>query len=327
MTLTARTVSVALSAVALLAVALAGEAQQAAKIWRIGLLHVGLDHVPPSLPTLREGLRALGYHEGKNIRLDFRNVADEAAAHVAAKAFAREAVDLIVAFEEQAMRGAKAATSRIPVVFLHLEDPVADGFVESLARPGGNVTGFVTWAVSPSKHVELFSEVLPRPRRLLVLVDPTDPVTRRVLPELRRSGAAAHLQLTVREVATAGDIERVLGAADRTKTDGVFVLSPTTRTNFPTLILRLATSRRLPLVIQRKEWVKQGALLSYGPDLGAIGSAAAPYVDKILRGTKPGDLPVEQPTTFELVINLKVARTLGLTIPPSLRARADQVIE
>lgn len=223
--------------------------------------------------------------------------------------------------------GYQEGKTSIPVVFLHLEDPVADGFVASLARPGGNVTGFVTWAVSPSKHVELFSEVLPRPRRLLVLVDPTDPVTRRRLPDLRRAGAAAHLQLTEHEVTTAADIERVLGAADRTKTDGVFVLSPTTRTNFPVLILRLTASRRLPLVIQRKEWVKQGALLSYGPDLAAIGRAAAPYVDRILRGTKPGDLPVAQPTTFELVINLKVARTLGLTIPPSLRARADQVIE
>ena len=327
MTLTARAVILAIFTVVLLGVPLGVEAQQTAKVWRVGLIHVGLDHVPPSLATLREGLRALGYDEGKNIRLDFRNLADEAAAHATAKEFVRDQVDLIVAFEEQAMRGAKAATSRTPVVFLHLEDPVADGFVASLARPGGNVTGFVTWPVSPGKQIELFSEILPRPRRLLVLVDPTDPVTRRELPDLRRASTAVRLQLLEQEVTSASDIERVLSTVDRTKADGLFVLSPTLRTNFPSLILRLATARQLPLMGLRKEWVQQGALFSYAPDLGGIGRAAASHVDKILRGTKPADLPVEQATTFELVINLRTARALGLTIPPSLRARADRVIE
>ena len=123
------------------------------------------------------------------------------------------------------------------------------------------------------------------------------------------------------------DIERVLGAADRRKVDGVFVLSPTLQTNFPALILRLTKERRLPLVSHCKEWVQQGALFSYAPDLPAIGRSAAPYIVKILKGTKPGDLPVQQPTKFELVINLKTAKALGLTIPPSLLARADQVIE
>src|SRR2546426_6844409 len=126
---------------------------QTGKVWRIGLMHVGLDHVPPSLVPLREELRALGYEDGRNIRLDFRNLADQAAANITAQQFVRDQVDLIVAFEEQAMRGVKAATSAIPVVFLHLVDPVADGFVESLAHPGGNVTGFITWAVSPSKQI------------------------------------------------------------------------------------------------------------------------------------------------------------------------------
>jgi putative tryptophan/tyrosine transport system substrate-binding protein len=139
---------------------------QTGKVWRIGLMHVGLDHVPPSLVPLREELRALGYEDGRNIRLDFRNLADQAAANMTAQQFVRDQVDLIVAFEEQAMRGVKAATSAIPVVFLHLADPVADGFVESLAHPGRNVTGLITWAVSPSKQIELFSEVMPRPRRL-----------------------------------------------------------------------------------------------------------------------------------------------------------------
>jgi putative ABC transport system substrate-binding protein len=300
---------------------------QTGKVWRIGLMHVGLDHVPPSLVPLREELRTLGYEDGRNIRLDFRNLADQAAADITAQQFVRDQVDLIVAFEEQAMRGVKAATSAIPVVFLHLVDPVADGFVKSLAHPGGNATGFVTWAVSPSKQIELFSEFLPRPRRLMVLLDPKDAITRRQLPELRSAGAALGMKMVEHAVATASDIERAVGATDRGKVDGVFVLSRTLSTNFPSLILRLTTGRSLPLVSNRKEWVQQGALFSYAPDLAAIGRLAAPYVTKILSGTKPGDLPVQEPTKFELVINLKTAKALGLTIPPSLLLRADQVIE
>jgi putative ABC transport system substrate-binding protein len=134
----------------LLAAPLAVEGQRQDKVWRIGVIHVGLDHVPPSLAPLREELRTLGYEDGRNIRLDFRNLADQAAAHTVARQIVGDRVDLIVAFEEQAMRGVKAATSEIPVVFLHLVDPVADGFIESLARPGGNVTGFITYSVSPA---------------------------------------------------------------------------------------------------------------------------------------------------------------------------------
>ncbi len=310
----------------LLAAPRAAEAQQAAKVWRIGLMHVGLDHVPPSLPTLREGLRVLGYEEGRNIRLDFRNLADEAAAHAVAQEFVRERVDLIVVFEDQGMRGLKATPSQIPIVFLHLTDPVFDGYVASLARPGGNATGFNNLLVSPSKHIEIFSEFMPRPRRLLVLLDPTNAFTQRVLPELRNAAAALRLQLTEREVASASDIERVLGAADRSNTDGVFAMPPLT-TNLFALILRLTTERRLALLGFHKGWVQQGALFSYGPDLAAIGRAAATYVDKILKGAKPADLPVEQPTKFELVINAKTAKALGLTIPALLLLRADEVIE
>ncbi len=310
-------------ALALFVAPLGAEAQQAAKVWRIGLIHVGLDHVPPSLPTLREGLRVLGYEESRNIRLDFRNVADEAATHAVAQEFVRERVDLIVVFEDQGMRALKATPSQIPIVFLHLSDPVFDGFVASLARPGGNATGFNNLLVSPSKQIEIFSEFMPRPRRLLVLLDPKNAFTQRALPEMRNAAAALRLQLTEREVASASDIERVLGAADRSNTDGVIAMPP-----LPfSLILRLTTERRLPLVSPRKEWVQQGALFSYGPDLAAIGRAAATYVDKILKGAKPADLPVEQPTKFELVINAKTAKALGLTIPQLILLRADEVIE
>lgn len=325
--MTLKALSVALTFVmATLGLPLPGNAQGTAKVWRIGLIHVGLDHVPPSLVTLREGLRALGYEDGRNVSLDFRNVADEAAAHAVAREFVQDRVDLMVVFEEQAMRGVKAATSQIPVVFLHLADPVADGFVESLARPGGNVTGFITWPVAPAKSLELFSEVMPRPRRLLVLVDPNDPVGQRALPALRGAGTTLRTQITERKVTTASDVERALAGADRRKVDGVFILSATLQTNFPSLVLRLTTERRLPWVSHRKEWVEQGALLSYAADMAAVGRDAAPYIMRILNGTKPADLPVVLPTKFELAINLKVAATLGLTIPQSLLLRADHLI-
>ena len=147
------------------------------KVWQIGLMHVGLDHVPPSLPTLREGLKALGYEEGKNIRLDWRNLPDEEAARETAKEFVRNRVDLIVAFEDQTVRAVKVATSEIPVVFLHVNDPVASGYVKSLPRPGGNLTGFVSFLDVTAKRMEMFKEIVPRLRRILVLIDPEDPIT------------------------------------------------------------------------------------------------------------------------------------------------------
>lgn len=297
------------------------------KVWRIGLFHVGLDHVPPSVEPLREGLKALGYEQGKNLYFDWRNLPDEDAARETAKEFVRNRVNLIVAFESQTVRAAKAATTEIPIVFLHVADPVAEGFVKSLARPGGNLTGFITWSISPAKWVELFSEIVPGLRRLLVLVDPEDPVAPGELGEVRRAAELLKLQLVEREATSQADVERVFAGVRRGTVDGVFTAGQTLRAKFSALLIRLASEKRLPLATHRKEWVQQGALFSYGPDLASIGREAAPYVDKILKGAKPGDLPVPQPTRFELVINLKTAKALGLTIPPSLLFRADHLIQ
>jgi putative tryptophan/tyrosine transport system substrate-binding protein len=313
---------------AVLAASLAAEAQQAGRVYRIGLFHVGLDHVPPSLDGLRDGLKALGYEEGKNIRLDWRNLADEDAARTTAQAFVRDRVDLIVAFENQTVRATQATTTEIPVVMLHVSDPVADGFVKSLARPGGNITGFAGLGNSPAKEMEIFKQVMPELRRPLVLLGARDPVSLRWLPEVRRAATALKLQTVERQVANATDLTRVFAEAKPGDVDGVFVASPDLRTKFQALILDLATKRRLPLAGHRKEWVERGALFSYNDNLREIGrAAAARYVDRILKGTKPADLPVEEVTQFELVINLKTAKALGLTIPQSLLLRADQVIE
>ncbi|HYB73496.1 MAG TPA: ABC transporter substrate-binding protein [Candidatus Sulfotelmatobacter sp.] len=319
---------IAALAVCLLAAPPEAGAGQPAKVWRIGLFHVGLDHVPPSLDGLREGLKALGYEEGKNIRLDWRNLPDEEAARATARDFVQERVDLIVAFESQTIRAAKAATTEIPVVFLHPNDPVAEGFVRSFSHSGGNLTGTMDLTFElEAKRIELFKEMVPRLRRLLVLIDPEDPDPRSRLAEVRKAGTVLKLRLVEREATTQADIERVFASVKRGEAQGVFAVSSTLASKYSSLILRLATERRLPVAIHRKEWVERGALFSYGPDFRATGRTAARYVDKILKGAKPADLPVEQATRFELVINLRTAKALGLTIPQSVLMRADQVIQ
>ena len=310
----------------LLAAPLAAAEQQPGKVWRIGLFHVGLDHIPPSLDGLREGLKALGYEEGRNIQLDFRNLADEEAARVTAREFVREKVDLIVAFEPQTVRAAKAATSTIPIVFLHVFDPVAAGFVASLAHPGGNLTGFGQFSDFAPKRLELLKSIAPTTHRVLVLVAIDDPSAPESLATLRQAAAALKLELLERPVRDESDIKRVFASIKPGEVQAVFIAASTLTTKFPSLILRLATERKMPMSMHRKDWAERGALFSYGADYPAMGRDAARLVDRILRGTRPADLPVEQVTKVEFVINLKTAKALGLTIPPSLLLRADEVI-
>jgi putative ABC transport system substrate-binding protein len=303
------------------------EAQQTKKVWRLGLFHVGLDHVPGSLERLRDGLKALGYEEKKNIRLDWRNLPDDEAARKTAEEFAQSKVDLLVAFENQTIRAAKAATSEIPVVFLHATDPVADGFVKSLARPGGNLTGFVGLRELPDKQMELFKELVPRLKRILVLADPGDPAAERALADIRRVRSTLKLQLIEHSVTNRTDIERVFSSIKRGEADGAYIASPDVQQKFTGVILGLTTERQIPLIVHTGGWVEKGGLFSYGHNPASVGRDAARYVDKILKGAKPADLPVEQPTMFEFVINLKTAKQIGLTIPPSVLARADKVIK
>jgi putative tryptophan/tyrosine transport system substrate-binding protein len=187
-------------ALGLLLAPLDAVAQPVGKVYRLGLFHVGLDHLPPGLDTLRESLKALGYEEGKNLGLDWRNLPDEAAARETAQAFVRDGVDLIVAFENQTARAAQAATSEVPVLLFGVTDPVAEGFVTSLAHPGGNLTGFTMGLGDiPDKRLELFKALIPQLRRVLILIDPEDPITPRLLAEVRRAGAALTLPLVERE--------------------------------------------------------------------------------------------------------------------------------
>jgi putative tryptophan/tyrosine transport system substrate-binding protein len=318
-------VSCVLLAVILLTGSLA-ETQQARSVWKIGVFHVGLDHVPPSLEPLRQELKKLGYDEGKTLRLDWRNLPDEQAARTTAREFVRDREDLIVAYENQTVRAAMAATSDIPIVFVAVTDPVAEGFVKSFAHPGGNVTGFATWGELYGKEIELFKEIVPRLRRLLVLIDSHDPGTERAKAEVRKTGAALKVIPVEREVANEGDAERLFRSLKPGEADGVFIASPNLRNKFPSLIVSLSSEGRLPLAMHRKEWVEKGALFSYGYTPTQYALAGAAYIDKILKGTKAGDLPVQQPPQLEFVINLKTAKRIGLTIPQAVLYRADKVI-
>ena len=299
------------------------------KVWRLGLMHVGIDHVPPSLEPLRDELKTLGYEEGKNLSLDWRNLPDESTARVVAQELVRDQVDLIVAFEDQTVRATRAATTDIPVVFLHVQNPVADGYVSSLAHPGGNLTGFVggSGLLFPEKQMELFTEVLPSLRRVLVLSDPLDPVSQRVIVDVRRAAAALNLDVFERLATDQLDLEDVFSSLQPGEVDGVYVASQILQTDFSRTIVRLAAERGVPLELHRREWVEAGALFSYGPDLAPVGRSAAHTIARILQGTRPADIPVEQILQYELILNLKTARDLGLTIPESIVRRADSVIQ
>jgi putative tryptophan/tyrosine transport system substrate-binding protein len=312
----------------IVAAPLVAEAQPEGKVWRIGLFHVGLDHVPPSLQSLREGLKALGYVDGKNLRLDWRNLPDEAAANETARDFVRQRVDLIVAFESQTVRAAKAATAEIPIVFLHVTDPVADGFVKSLAHPGSNLTGIGEFFSDLfSKRVEIFSLLVPRPKAILALTTQEDPLWSSAIKTAREAATALKVALVVREVSDRDSIETTFRDLRPGEVQGVLIVSSTLITKFPSTILEAATRRRVPVAFHRKEWVEQGALFSYGADFRSVGEDAAQYVDRIFKGASPAALPVQQISRFEFVINQKIAKTLGVTIPPSLLLRADKVIE
>jgi putative ABC transport system substrate-binding protein len=315
-------------AAALAAAPHAAEAQPPTKVYRISAFHVGLDHVPPSLDGLRDGLKALGYEEGKNLRIDFRNLTDEAAARATAAEFARTKPDLVVAFENQTIRAAHGRITDIPVVFLHVTDPVAAGIVKSLAHPGGNMTGLIALGNAPLKEVQLFKEIVPGLQRMLVLVDPDDPGVPEFRREVQQAAAALKITTIERATRTQKELEQVFGSVTRRNTDGIFMASLNLRVKFHSLILQLAAPRQIPVAGHRKEWVDRGALFSYAENIREVGRVAAGrYVDKILKGAKPADLPVEAYERPELVINLKLAKALGLTISPSVLLRADQLIE
>ena len=312
----------------LLAAPLPAGAQPAAKIARIGLLRTGAPP-DPALDSFKEGLRELGYVEGENVVLDVRFAAGrlDRLPSLAAELVRRD-VDIIVTGGEAAIQAAKAATRTIPIVMGASNDPVGAGLVESLARPGGNITGSTILAPELSrKRLGLLREMGLGIVRVAVLSDPTSPGTARDLEETQTAARALGVRLQVWTVRAPRDLDEAFARMRKERAEALVILADPVFTALRARIVKLAAAARLPSIYYWKEFVDAGGLMSYGPSLQVLYRRAATYVDKILKGAKPGDLPIEQPSKFELVINLETAKALGLTIPPSLLQPADQVIE
>jgi len=320
-----------LIAVVLLAFRVAVEAQQPKKVPRIGYLSVSS---PSAMSTrteaFRQGLRELGYVEGKNIVIEWRSAEGkrDRLPSLAAE-LVRLKVDIIVTAGPPATRSAKEATVTIPIVFAQDGDPVASGFVASLARPGGNITGLSTLAPELSgKRLELLKEIVPRLSRVAVLGNSTNPANAQVLKETELAAGVFGVKLQYLDVLDPKDIETAFRAASKGRADAVLMtVSGGVVLSQRTQVVELAAKSRLPAMYIIREYVETGGLMSYGVSLIDLDRRAATYVDKILKGAKPADLPVEQPTKFEFIINLTAAKQIGLTIPPNVLVRADKVIK
>src|SRR5882724_4905663 len=310
--------------VVLLAVGAIAEAQQPVKITRIGYLDaVSLSVNAARVEAFRQSLRKLGYVEGKNIFIEWRS-ADGKLDRLPALAaeLVHLKVDIIVTGGRSATRAAKEATSTIPIVMTQDSDPVANGFVASLARPGGNITGLSTLAPELSgKQLELMKETIPKLSRVAVFGSSTSPGNAQSLREVELAARAFKVQLQYLDVLDPKDIETAFRAASNGRADGVLVLNSPVFASRQTQVVDLAVKGRLPAIYWRSDFVEAGGLMSYGASQNHLDRRAAAYVDKILKGTKPADLPVEQPTKFELVINLKTAKQIGVTIPQKVLAR------
>ena len=302
-------------------------AQQAKKVHRIGFLAAARS-TTPAVEAFRQGLRELGYVEGKNIVIEWRYAEGklDRLRELAAE-LVRLKVDVIVTAGSASTRPAKEATVTIPIVMAFDNDPVGSGFVASLARPGGNITGLSTLAPELSgKRLELLKEIVPRLSRVAVLGESNNPGNAQSLRETELAAAALGVQLQYLDVRGPKDIETAFRAAGKGRADAVLVLGSPVVTSQRTQVVELAVKNRLPAIYNRQEFVEAGGLMVYAASSSDLFRRAATYVDKILKGAKPTDLPVEQPTKFEFIINLKAAKQIGLTIPPNVLARADKVI-
>jgi putative ABC transport system substrate-binding protein len=305
------------------------EAQQSKKVPRIGYLSV----LSPSsdsdrIEAFRQGLRDLGYVEGTSVRIEFRYVDGklDRLAYLAGE-LVRLNVDVIVAGGSTAIRATKNATKSIPIVMAHGSDPVELGYVASLARPGGNITGLTHLAPElGGKRLELLKDIVAQLSRVAVLTDPGTGGHGPQIKELEVAAPALGLQLRPMEVRAPDELESAFSAMAKWRAGAFIGLQQPTLDRLRQRIVNLAAKNRLPAMYPNSEYVETGGLMSYAADIAAMFRRSAVYVDKILKGAKPADLPVEQPTKFEFIVNLKTAKQIGLTIPPNVLARADRVI-
>ncbi len=305
-------------------------AQQAKKVLRIGYLSA-LDPARESTlaEAIRLALRDLGYIEGQNIAIEYRYMQGKIdRAPALAAELVRLKVDVIVTTGPTVTRAAKEATTTIPIVMAFDTDPVGNGFVASLARPGGNITGLSTLAPELSgKQLELLKEIVPRLSRVAVFGTSTNPGNAQMLREVELAAEAFGVKLQYLEVRDPRDIETAFRAASKGRAEAVlYLVAGLIAAGHRTEITELAVKSRIPVIYQSRQYVEDGGLMTYGVNTADLDRRAATYVDKVLKGAKPADLPVEQPTKFEFIINLKTAKQIGLTIPPNVLARADKVI-
>jgi putative ABC transport system substrate-binding protein len=322
-----RILGIALTLIPVLAAPFGSLAQQlSANIRRIGLLLYNSPQADPIDPFL-ENLRALGYVDGKNIMLDYAFAEGKAERLPGlAAALVERRPDVIFSYGGDVAPHAKAATKSIPIVALVSNDPVQSGLVSSISKPGGNVTGLtLIYDDLAGKMLDLLTEAVPEMTRVAVLWNPNhaDPEFR----ETMRVAAAKRIDLRSLEVRKAGDFDEAFSAATDQHVEGLIVVSTRLLNTQREKILAFARNSRIPTIGSWGDWARDGLLLSYGPNIAETMSRVAVYVDKILKGAQPADLPVERPTRFELVVNLKTAKAIGLTLSPTLLARADMIIE
>ena len=320
---------VSASAGVLVAAALDGTAQQPEKLYRVGILTLGTDPTRSGFwQKFLEAMRELKYVEGRNLNLRFAfadgdtdRLPDLAADLVQAK------VDVIVVTSTLETLAAKRATSHIPIVMTVVPDPVGEGLVSGLARPGGNVTGLTSVVQGLSeKYVELLHEFVPSVARFVVVGGHAGPYSR-ILDEVQASAQKVGIALSLIEIQASDDIDPAFARAEKDGAGGIIAPLGAVTYRYRAQLVQLALKHRLPGIYWHRDFVEAGGLMSYGANSREIGQRAAYFVDKILRGSKPADLPIEQPTKFELVINLKTAKALGLTVPQPLLVRADEVIQ
>ena len=315
-------------AISLVLAPLAAEAQPTLKMALVGVLDPGR---PPLglLEAFRQRLSERGYVEGRNLKIEWRFAEgrNERLPQLATE-LVRLKVDAIFAINTQAAQAAKSASGTIPIVIARVADPVRSGLVVSLAHPDRNVTGLSSMTDELSaKRLQLLKEALPKATRVAVIWNSRNPGVALVVESMEAASSQFGLKLQVLPPRSGNDLPVVFEAISNGRVDAVFVVDDVLITTHKQQILDWATKNRLPVVSQYRELTEAGALIAYGPSIGEMYRRAAYFVDKILEGAKPADLPIEQPTKFELVVNLKSAKALGLTIPPSVLGRADQVIE
>jgi putative ABC transport system substrate-binding protein len=327
-----RVLSMVVLIVAALATPLATEAQPAGRAPRLCFLTFdpGTAQSPsPRFDGFFQGLRDLGYVHGQTVTMDYLTADGRGERFPALAAdCVRLKADIIVVTTTPGAEAAKNATRTIPIVMLALGDPVRTGLVDSLARPGGNVTGVTTMAPGLSaKRLELLKAAAPRLSRVLVLAYLVDPIAAPQIEELKKAAPSLGVQLQIRDIRTADDLPAAFEAGAKERAEGLLLTSASIFVLHRARVIELAARHRLPAMYSNRLLGDAGGLMTYDANRRGLEMSAATYVDKILKGAKPADLPVEQPTTFELVINLRTAKALGLTIPPAVLARADEVIQ